>query len=86
MIHMKTTTVRELRTNFPKVERWITDGEEVQITKRRKVVAMLVPPARRPKRGIKLPDFVARARTTFGKRKLTAKQSTDLRNELRGER
>jgi antitoxin (DNA-binding transcriptional repressor) of toxin-antitoxin stability system len=83
---MKTTTVRELRTNFPKVERWITDGEEVQITKRRKVVATLVPPARRPRRGMKLPNFAKRVRATFGRRKLTAQQSADLRNELRGQR
>lgn len=35
---------------------------------------------------MKLPDFTARVRTTFGKRTLTAKQSKDLRDELRGER
>jgi len=86
MIHMKTTTVRELRTNFPKVERWITEGEEVQITKRRKVVATLVPPVRRSRRPRTLPDFAQRVRVMFGKRRLTAKQSAALRDGLRGER
>ena len=86
MIHMKTTTVRELRTNFPKVERWITEGEQVEITKRRKVVATLVPPVRRARRPRTLPDFAQRVRSTFGKRRLTAKQSAALREELRGER
>jgi antitoxin (DNA-binding transcriptional repressor) of toxin-antitoxin stability system len=83
---MKTTTVRELRTNFPKVERWIAEGEEVQITKRRRVVATLVPPARRLRRARDVPDFAERVRATFGKRKLTAKQSADLRDALRAER
>ena len=86
MIHMRTTTVRELRTNFPKVERWVADGEEVQITKRRKVVATLVPPARRGRKRAELPDFAGRVRALFGKRKLAAKQSADLRKALRGER
>lgn len=85
MIHMKSTTVRELRANFPKVERWIADGEKVEITKRRQVVALLVPPSP-PARKLNLPDFAQRVRATFGKRKLTAKQSAELRNALRGER
>ncbi len=83
---MRTTTVRELRTNFPKVERWVADGEEVQITKRRKVVATLVPPPRREPLPVELPDFAGRVRTLFAKRKLTRKQSTHLRQALRGER
>jgi antitoxin (DNA-binding transcriptional repressor) of toxin-antitoxin stability system len=86
MIHMKTATVRELRTAFPKVERWIAEGEQVKITKRRKIVALLVPPARATRRRRPLPDFAARVRVTFGKRKLTFKQSADLRVLLRGER
>jgi prevent-host-death family protein len=41
---MKTTTVRELRNNYSKVLRWVSAGEEVQVTRRGKVVAMVVPP------------------------------------------
>ena len=41
---MKTATVRDLRTAFPKVESWLSEGEEVTITKGGKPVAMLVQP------------------------------------------
>ena len=44
---MKTASVRELRYDFPKVERLLSEGEAVQITKRRKVIARLNP--ERPK-------------------------------------
>ena len=37
VIHMKTATVRQLRTEFPKVNA----GQEVAITRRRKIVANL---------------------------------------------
>ena len=86
MIHMKTASMRELRTNFPRLERWLADGEDVEITKRGEVVARLVPPARTRQRKIELPDFHARVQSVFGKRKLRAKDSAGLRDALRGER
>lgn len=46
MFHMKTATVRDLRQNFPKIERWLEMGEFITITKRDKPVALLsLPPA-----------------------------------------
>jgi antitoxin (DNA-binding transcriptional repressor) of toxin-antitoxin stability system len=46
MFHMRTATVRDLRQNFPKIERWLELGEFVTITKRDKPVALLsLPPA-----------------------------------------
>jgi prevent-host-death family protein len=41
---MRTTTVRELRNHYSKVLRWVSAGEEVQVTRRGKVVARVVPP------------------------------------------
>jgi len=63
---MKTASIRDLRYDFPKIERLLTQGEEIQITKRRKVIARLVPekPYVRPE----LPDFMARLRSIFGDR------------------
>ena len=52
---MKTATVRELRTSFPRLETWLSEGESVLITKRKKVVAELSPPRSKPK-----PDFARR--------------------------
>jgi len=52
---MKTATVRELRTAFPRVESWLAEGELVVITKAGKPVAQLGPPPVSKK-----PDFAAR--------------------------
>ncbi|HEY9153928.1 MAG TPA: type II toxin-antitoxin system prevent-host-death family antitoxin [Opitutaceae bacterium] len=41
---MKSTTVRELRNNYSKVLEWVSKGEEVEVTRRGKVVAKVVPP------------------------------------------
>lgn len=43
--HMKTTTVRELRNNYSKVLKWVAKGEEVDVTRRGKIVAKVVPPS-----------------------------------------
>ena len=64
MYHMKTASIRDLRYEFTKVERFLRQGEEVQITKRRRVIARLVPdngdgPA-------EMPDFWGRMRAIYG--------------------
>jgi antitoxin (DNA-binding transcriptional repressor) of toxin-antitoxin stability system len=38
---MKKASVRELRTEFPRIEAWLEAGETVEITKRRRVIATL---------------------------------------------
>ena len=40
---MKTATIRELRSNFPRLEALLFEGESIAITKRKRVVAKLVP-------------------------------------------
>jgi len=40
---MKSTTVRELRNNYSKVLKWVAKGEEVEVTRRGKIVAKVVP-------------------------------------------
>jgi prevent-host-death family protein len=42
---MKTTTVRELRNNYARVLKWVSKGEEVEVTRRGKAVAKVVPVA-----------------------------------------
>jgi len=68
MYHMKTASIRDLRYDFKKVEQFLRQGEEVQITNRRRVVARLVPeqPETRPP----LPDFMAQLRAIYGDRVL----------------
>jgi antitoxin (DNA-binding transcriptional repressor) of toxin-antitoxin stability system len=67
---MKTATVREIRNEFPRIEAWVHEGESVNITKRGKVIATLVPALgggvaepRPPK-----VDIMARLRETWGER------------------
>jgi antitoxin (DNA-binding transcriptional repressor) of toxin-antitoxin stability system len=65
---MKTVSVRDLRYDFPKVEEILKSGEEIRITKRRKVIARLTPePVERPP----LPDFLGRMKEIFGDKVLT---------------
>ena len=65
---MKTASVRDIRQNFPKVLAWISDGEQVAITLRRKVVARLVPEQAPVPAKAKRPDFAAISRRIFGDR------------------
>ena len=39
---MKTATVRDLRTDFPRLEAWLEEGETVVITKHKRIIANLV--------------------------------------------
>ena len=61
---MKTVTVRDLRYHFPRVERLLAEGEAVQITKRKRVVAKLVPADPAPP--LKLPDFLVQMKKIYG--------------------
>ncbi|HEY3855499.1 MAG TPA: prevent-host-death protein [Verrucomicrobiae bacterium] len=63
---MKTANVRQLRHAFGDVMNWITEGEQVEIVKKGKVIALLSPPPRRKGKRIKLPDFLARQKRIFG--------------------
>jgi antitoxin (DNA-binding transcriptional repressor) of toxin-antitoxin stability system len=64
---MKTANVRQLRHQFGSVMEWIAEGEQVEIIKKGKVVALMSPPPLAAKtRKVKLPDFAARQKKIFG--------------------
>ena len=63
MYHMRKASVRDLRYAFKKIERLLHLGEEIQITKRRRVIARLVPDAQP---AAEVPDFMGRLRTIYG--------------------
>jgi len=77
---MKKASVRDLRYDFAKVERALRAGEEIQITKRRRVIARLVPERARPK----LPDFAGRLRAIFGDTKLAVTGAKLISEERNG--
>ena len=84
MSHMKTATVRDLRNNFPRVAEWIEGGQQVELTKRGKVIARIVPVRQREKRAVGWPDFASRLKRIYGKRVLP--DSGKLMDELRADR
>jgi antitoxin (DNA-binding transcriptional repressor) of toxin-antitoxin stability system len=75
MYHMTKASVRDLRYEFKKIERLLRQGEEIQITKRRRVIARLVP--EKGEVAKKLPDFRARMREIYGD-KVFAVSGADL--------
>ena len=68
MYHMKTMSVRDLRYRFPQVEAHLRDGEAIAITKRKRVIARLVP--ERPAVVSGIPDFGAMLKAIYGKKKM----------------
>ncbi len=68
MYLMRKASVSELRYCFPVVEELLRDGEEVQITKRGRVIARLLPPERVAP--VVMPDFLGRMKKIFGKKRL----------------
>jgi prevent-host-death family protein len=65
---MKKASLRDLQHHLSEIMRYVDHGEEVQITKRNRVVARLVPEyfPHKPK---KWPDFAQRARSIIKKPK-----------------
>ncbi len=81
MHHMRKVTVRDLRYRFSEVERLLEGGEEIEITKRKRTIARLLPVGSRiPHRP---PDFLARMRAIYGTRMLKV-SGADLLAQERG--
>jgi antitoxin (DNA-binding transcriptional repressor) of toxin-antitoxin stability system len=63
---MKTASVADLRNDFRRISAWIEDGETVEIVKRGKAFARLIPIAE-PAKAAKI-DFRAQRRRIWGSR------------------
>lgn len=68
MYHMRKASVRDLRFGFKKIERLLHQGEEIQITKRRRVIARLVP--ENVHSSAKMPNFLERLHAIYGDKML----------------
>lgn len=64
MHHMKRASVRDLRYDFPKVEKMLAEGEPIEITKRNQVIGTLTPVT--GERKVVFPDFMARLKKIYG--------------------
>jgi prevent-host-death family protein len=82
---MKTATVRELRNEYKRVLAWAEAGEEVEISRRGKVIARIVPAQPKPKRvdWTKSAAFALHEKWKH-KRKLTAEESAQIITDSRG--
>ena len=76
---MKRATVRDLRYSFKEVEARLAEGEEIEIVKRNKVIAKLVPVVPEPPR--QLPDFLGRMRRNWGNKILKPSNAELLAEE-----
>lgn len=79
---MKTATVTEVGRDFLSVLKWVETGEEVQVVREGKPVAVISPAPRT----VKHPDYLARLKRIFGEKVLDAEVSAGLRDANRGER
>jgi antitoxin (DNA-binding transcriptional repressor) of toxin-antitoxin stability system len=82
MSNMKTASVREVQHHLSEVLSWVERGEEVLVFRRNKMVARLLPP--HPS-SAESPDFVARARSVWG-RKPRGKRLSEIAAAARGNR
>lgn len=76
---MKIANVRTLRHDFGLVMDWIAEGQQVEIVKKGRVIALLSPPPRLKPKKFKLPDFKARQKRIFGDRVLPGNAVADER-------
>jgi antitoxin (DNA-binding transcriptional repressor) of toxin-antitoxin stability system len=65
---MAKASVGDLRYRFRKLEDLLRHGEEIQITKRNRVIARLLP--EREEKTIEIPDFMGRLKKIYGNRKM----------------
>ena len=79
---MKTATVTEAGLDFLSVLKLVETGEEVQVVREGKPLAV-ISPAPRP---VRHPDYLARLRRTFGDNLLSPEASAAIRDANRGER
>jgi antitoxin (DNA-binding transcriptional repressor) of toxin-antitoxin stability system len=63
---MKTASVRDLRNSFARISRWLEAGETVEVTKRGRTFARIVPAMESTKKRVPKPDIMARLRADFG--------------------
>jgi antitoxin (DNA-binding transcriptional repressor) of toxin-antitoxin stability system len=83
---MKTATLRDLRNDFPKLEAWLGEGEEICIAKRGRPIAMLRPVNAAEVKKVRMPDFAARRRAIWGDRVFTEEEVRAMREaELEGD-
>jgi antitoxin (DNA-binding transcriptional repressor) of toxin-antitoxin stability system len=82
---MKRASIRQVRHDFNTVLDWIDSGEQVEISKRGKVVALLSPPPPvKAPRSRKRPDFAARLKMRDGGRVIAGRVMDEILADSKG--
>jgi prevent-host-death family protein len=68
MAKASTISIRELQQNLKQVMQRVERGQVVEVTRHRRAVARLSPPAEKDRPASPWPDLDARARAVFGDR------------------
>ena len=63
---MTKISISDLRYNFKKIERHLMRGEDIQITRRGRVIARLAP--EKDQTSAPMPDFLGRLRRIYGEK------------------
>jgi len=74
----RTATVADHRNNFRRVSAWIENGEAVEIVKRGRRFARLLPVADAPPKPVKV-DFARQLRATWGERVFSREEVRTMR-------
>ena len=83
---MNSVTTADLRNHFRRVSAWLDNGESVEILKRGKPYATLLPIVKAaPSRSPRI-DFRAQCQAIWGERRFSAEEVAEMRaSELEGE-
>jgi antitoxin (DNA-binding transcriptional repressor) of toxin-antitoxin stability system len=81
---MKTASVRDLRNSFARISRWLEAGEAVEVTKRGRIFARLLPASPSRARRAPKPDILARLRADFGDFVVTDNTYEEIMREAGG--
>jgi prevent-host-death family protein len=82
---MRRATIRQVRHDFSSVLDWVREGEQVEISKHGKVVALLSPPpSAKLSRARKRPDLAARLKLRDGGRVIAARTMNAILDDNKG--
>jgi prevent-host-death family protein len=82
---MKTLTIRDLRYDFKKVEAWLADGEEIEVTKHGKPVARMLPPEAKKTAVFDVEAHKRWLDETWGDRVFSAEEVREMREAEHGD-
>ena len=82
---MKMASISEMRRDFNRILVWVSNGEELAITKRGRTVARLLPLRERKTTARRIPDIAGRLRKVFGRKIISDKAMRMLWRESRGD-